>query len=127
MAHTLLGLSEPAAYGLSSEFMDKITAASAAKATVFDVFLTLCAMEQDLSRNAWRDAQQFEKDYLATLIEWGYDASDVERKVLDPELLEDVLAAHFEGHEAGFDHLGDRGAEDDSGDIADEPEAAETA
>jgi ParB family chromosome partitioning protein len=70
-------------------------APTAGKATLYDLFLTLCAIEADLSRNTWRSPWGSSQAYMAALISWGYPASDVERKVLDPETERDVIAAQL--------------------------------
>ncbi|WP_158889039.1 hypothetical protein [Amycolatopsis anabasis] len=113
LAHELLKLPEPG-YGQPSQLPDEITtasAASASKAVIYDVFLTLCAMETDLTRDAWRKPWEFEKEYMSAIIDWGYDASDVERKVLNPEREEDVVAAQLGTHESAGDIEGDGAGE----------------
>lgn len=52
LAHTLLDLPQPG-LGTISQLPDKISVAPAAKATLYDVFLTLCAMEEDLARDSF--------------------------------------------------------------------------
>ncbi len=70
-------------------------APTAGKATLYDLFLTLCAIEADLSRNTWRSPWGSAQAYMAAIISWGYPASDVERKVIDPETEQDVIAAQL--------------------------------
>lgn len=79
LARTLLGL------GSRDELRERITNASPAKATVLDVFLTLAAMEAGMDRDAWRRPNAADTDYLKAITGWGYQASDVELKVLAPE------------------------------------------
>jgi ParB family chromosome partitioning protein len=92
LAHQLLKLDQPG-YGTSSDLVERIEKATAAKATVYDVFLTLAAMEDRLQRNAWRTPTSSEALYLSTIIGWGYEASDIELKMLNPEREQDVIAA----------------------------------
>jgi ParB family chromosome partitioning protein len=92
LAHRLLKLDQPD-YGTSGELVKRIAKATPAKATVYDVFLTLAAMEDRLQRNAWRTPTGSEALYLSTIIGWGHKASDVELKVLNPEREQDVIAA----------------------------------
>lgn len=70
-------------------------APTAGKATLYDLVLTLCAIEDDLSRNTWRNPWGQGRAYMAALISWKYPASDVERKVVDPETEQDVIAAQL--------------------------------
>ncbi|MFJ7219426.1 ParB/RepB/Spo0J family partition protein [Amycolatopsis sp. NPDC098790] len=70
-------------------------APTAGKATLYDLFLTLCAIESDISRNTWRSPWGSARAYMAAIIGWGYPASDVERKVIDPETEQDVIAAQL--------------------------------
>jgi ParB family chromosome partitioning protein len=70
-------------------------APTAGKATLYDLVLTLGAIEADLSRNTWRSPWGSAKAYMAAIISWGYPASDVERKVLDPETEQNVIAAQL--------------------------------
>ncbi|WP_086678964.1 hypothetical protein, partial [Amycolatopsis pretoriensis] len=69
------------------------TASTPGKATVYDMFLTFCAMEDALSRNAWRYAQQAAQEYMTALVSAGYPASDVERLIIEPQNERDVIAA----------------------------------
>ncbi|MFJ9782545.1 hypothetical protein ACIRSS_23390 [Amycolatopsis sp. NPDC101161] len=66
---------------------------TAGKATLYDLFITLCAIEADLSRNTWRNPWGSAQAYMAAIIGWGYPASDVERKVVAPESEQEVIAA----------------------------------
>ncbi|MBE8524224.1 hypothetical protein ILP97_43255 [Amycolatopsis sp. H6(2020)] len=70
-------------------------APTAGKATLYDLVLTLCAIEDDLSRNTWRSPWGSSQAYMAAIISWGYPASDVERKVIAPETEQDVIAAQL--------------------------------
>ncbi|WP_410626240.1 hypothetical protein [Amycolatopsis sp. cmx-8-4] len=72
-------------------------APTAGKATLYDLVLTLCAIEDDISRNTWRTPWGSSQAYMAAIINWGYPASDVERKVIDPETERDVIAAQLGG------------------------------
>ncbi|GLY42995.1 hypothetical protein Amsp01_090180 [Amycolatopsis sp. NBRC 101858] len=79
-----------------ADLADKIAKApTAGKATLYDLFLTLCAIESDISRNTWRHPWGSSQAYIAAIISWGYPASDVERKVLEPETEADVIAAQL--------------------------------
>ncbi|MEV6644330.1 hypothetical protein [Amycolatopsis sp. NPDC051371] len=79
-----------------ADLTDKITTApTAGKATLYDVFLTLCAMEDALTRHAWRGAWGSPKEYMAAITSWGYPASDVELMVLNPQSEQDVVAAQL--------------------------------
>ncbi|WP_410659487.1 hypothetical protein [Amycolatopsis sp. lyj-112] len=110
LAHELLGLPQPRD-GAPSQLPDKIATASPSKATLYDVFLTLCALEQDLTRDAWRKPWGFEQQYMSAITGWGYAASDVELNVLDPEREEDVISARLDNHEP--DKTDDASAEAD--------------
>jgi ParB family chromosome partitioning protein len=78
------------------DLIDKIAKApTAGKATLYDLVLTLCAIEDDISRNTWRTPWGSSQAYMAAIISWGYPASDVERKVIDPETEQDVIAAQL--------------------------------
>jgi ParB family chromosome partitioning protein len=114
LAHRLLKLDQPD-YGTSGELVKKIGKATPAKATVYDVFLTLAAMEDRLQRNAWRTPTGSEALYMSTIIGWGHKASDVELKVLNPEREQDVIAAAF-GFSDGEETTEPGGDTDDSGD-----------
>ncbi|ONI89724.1 hypothetical protein ALI22I_14625 [Saccharothrix sp. ALI-22-I] len=70
LAHRLLNLPEPH-YGQGDELVDKIANASEAKATVYDMFLTLAAMEESLQRDSWRPMGT-DSLYMSMLIELGY-------------------------------------------------------
>ncbi|UJW32526.1 hypothetical protein L3Q67_01685 [Saccharothrix sp. AJ9571] len=136
LAHKLLKLPEPG-MGQPNQLPGRISAASAAQATLFDVFLTLCAIEDSLSRNAWRTPYGVERDYMATIIGWGYRASDVERKVINPEREQDVVAAKLGAAGAGTPDRDDTrtsdsendpdadgpGIDDDSGEVDEEDPA----
>ncbi|MFB9686138.1 hypothetical protein [Amycolatopsis plumensis] len=95
LAMKLLGLPVGATL---ADLTDKVAKApTPGKATLYDLFLTLCAIESDFSRprTPWRTPWGSAKAYMAAIIRWGYPASDVERKVLDPETERDVLAAQL--------------------------------
>ncbi|GAA3586793.1 hypothetical protein GCM10022222_84390 [Amycolatopsis ultiminotia] len=112
LARELLGL-QPG-YTHSTDLADKIAAAKPSKATVYDVFLTLCAMEQRIARNAWRNPTPEDQDYLRVLTRWGYKASDVELKVLDPEREDDVIAAALgDPAPAAQPHQAEEGSDDE--------------
>jgi ParB family chromosome partitioning protein len=112
LARDLLGM--PVG-GTLTDLSDKIsTASSAGKATLYDVFLTLCAMEADLSRNAWRGSLGSAKEYFAAITSWGYKASDVELMVLNPQREQDVVAAQL-GEIASSD------GSDSEGTLTDQP------
>ncbi|WIV52874.1 ParB/RepB/Spo0J family partition protein [Amycolatopsis nalaikhensis] len=93
LAMTLFGLPDRATL---ADLTAKIAKApTAGKATLYDLVLTLCAIEDDLSRNTWRSPWDSARAYMAAIIGWGYPASDVERKVVDPETEQDVIAAQL--------------------------------
>jgi ParB family chromosome partitioning protein len=96
---------------------------SGAKATIFDIFLTLTAYESRLRREAWRTPDSTESDYMQTVIRWGHKAHDVELKVITPEPEEDVVRTGRSGH------LGDgsapKPADDTTGDPADHEDATD--
>ncbi|WP_370964908.1 hypothetical protein [Amycolatopsis sp. cg9] len=93
LAMTLIGLPDGATLADLTEKIAK--APTAGKATLYDLFLTFCAIESDLSRNTWRHPWGSAQAYMAALISWGYPASDVEQKVLKPETEQDVIAAQL--------------------------------
>ncbi|QKV74199.1 hypothetical protein [Amycolatopsis sp. Hca4] len=93
LAMTLLYLPDGATL---ADLTSKVAKApTAGKATLYDLFLTLCAIEADLSRNSWRSPWDSAQAYMAAIIGWGYPASDVERKVIDPETEQEVIAAQL--------------------------------
>jgi ParB family chromosome partitioning protein len=92
-------------------------APTAGKATLYDLVLTLCAIEDDISRNTWRSPWGSSQAYMAALISWKYPASDVERKVLAPETEQDVIAAQLGNL--------DTAATSDGGETADGDDAGE--
>ncbi|MEA5367225.1 hypothetical protein VA596_47395 [Amycolatopsis sp., V23-08] len=91
LARQLLGL--PVGSNVNDLSEKVATAPTPAKATVYDMFLTFCAMEDALSRNAWRYAQQAAQEYMTALVGAGYPASDVERLIINPQSERDVIAA----------------------------------
>jgi ParB family transcriptional regulator, chromosome partitioning protein len=94
LAHELLGLSETwSSYG--DELQRRIADASDAKAAVYELFLVLCAMEEAFTRDSWRNPTSLDKVYMAMAIELGYPAPDVDRKVLHPDDLDDIIAAEL--------------------------------
>ncbi len=101
-----------------TDLSDKIaTAPTPAKATVYDMFLTFCAMEDALSRNAWRYALQAAQEYMTALVGAGYPASDVERLIITPQSERDVIAAAL-GETTPSDAANDTAAEQ-HGDVLD--------
>ncbi|WIX85772.1 hypothetical protein [Amycolatopsis sp. DG1A-15b] len=123
LAMTLFGLPEGATL---ADLTAKVAKApTAGKATLYDLFLTLCAIEADLSRNTWRSPWGSAQAYMAAIIGWGYPASDVERKVIDPETEQEVIAAQL--GDLATDPTSDRGAtaEGDGADGAEVPNDAE--
>ncbi|WP_410585427.1 hypothetical protein [Amycolatopsis sp. lyj-108] len=88
LANKLLKTSETGQRSLA----ERINTASTAKATRFDVFLTLCAMEEELHRDAWRTPYPENQEYLTALVGWGYEPSSIESRVLVPQRVEDVIA-----------------------------------
>jgi ParB family chromosome partitioning protein len=91
LARQLLGLPVGSTV---TDLSDKVaTASTPGKATVYDMFLTFCAMEDALSRNAWRYPQQAAQEYMTALVGAGYPASDVERLIIEPQSERDVIAA----------------------------------
>lgn len=99
LAHRLLKLPEPG-YGQVSELVDKIANASEPKATVWDMYLTLAAMEEGMHRDSWRRPMGTEARYMTMMLDLGYEPHDVERKVVTPETIEDVIAAQLPDHDA---------------------------
>ncbi|MEV6871697.1 hypothetical protein [Amycolatopsis sp. NPDC051128] len=119
LAMKLFGLPDGATLADLSAKVAK--APTAGKATLYDLFLTLCAIEADLSRNTWRTPWGSSQAYMAAIIGWGYPASDVERKVIDPETEQEVIAAQL--GELATDATSDGGttAEGDEADGAETP------
>ncbi|MBE1493199.1 ParB family chromosome partitioning protein [Amycolatopsis lexingtonensis] len=123
LARTLFGLQDGATL---ADLTDKVAKApTAGKATLYDLFLTLCAIEADLSRNTWRSPWGSAQAYMAAIISWGYPASDVERKVINPDTEQEVIAAQLGdlatdptsdgGTTAGGDEADGAGAPDGDG------------
>jgi ParB family chromosome partitioning protein len=119
LAHRLLKLPEPG-YGQTSDLITKIANATEAKATVWDMYLTLAAMEESLQRDSWRRPMGTDSAYMAILVELGYEPHDVERKVITPERIEDVIAAQLPPYANPHTHENahDDALEDVHGDIA---------
>jgi ParB family chromosome partitioning protein len=93
LAMTLFGLRDGATL---ADLTAKVAKApTPGKATLYDLVLTLCAIEADLSRNTWRSPWGSARAYMAAIVGWGYPASDVERKVIDPETEQEVIAAQL--------------------------------
>ncbi|MFC9249910.1 hypothetical protein [Amycolatopsis thailandensis] len=91
LANTLLKTGESGRRPLA----ELISTAKPAKATRYDVFLTLCAMEEDLHRHAWRTPYPENQEYMAALKGWGYEPSSIELRVLRPQRVEDVIVAQI--------------------------------
>ncbi|WP_410598040.1 ParB/RepB/Spo0J family partition protein [Amycolatopsis sp. lyj-23] len=102
-------------------------APTAGKATLYDLFLTLCAIEADLSRNTWRTPWDSAQAYMAAIIGWGYPASDVEQKVIDPESEQEVIAAQLGDLATDPPSDGGTTAEGDEADGAEVPDDADHA
>ncbi|MEW2507621.1 hypothetical protein AB0878_44895 [Amycolatopsis sp. NPDC047767] len=104
LARTLLGTDDLAGHAATL---------SGARATVFDVFLTLAAYEEHMSRTSWRTPVPIETAYMQTLASWGYKPSDVELKVITPEREDDVVSAaqpdalSSDGDDVPADSVGD--------------------
>jgi ParB family chromosome partitioning protein len=91
LARELLGMPP---HSLPADLAAKIAAApTAAKATLYDVFLTLCAIEAELSRSTWRTPWGAVQEYFAAITGWGYPAFDVELMAFNPQSEQDVIAA----------------------------------
>lgn len=88
LANTLLKTAEAGRRPLA----EQISTAKPSKATRYDVFLTLCAMEEELHRDAWRTPYPENQEYMTMLMEWGYEPSSIELRVLEPQCAEDVIA-----------------------------------
>ncbi|MFE5567031.1 hypothetical protein ACFQ68_18745 [Amycolatopsis japonica] len=108
LANTLLKTTEAGRRPLE----EQISTASAAKATRYDVFLTLCAMEEELHRDAWRTPYPENQEYLTALMEWGYEPSSIELKVLKPQRVEEVIAEKIGTAPGSEDDDGSRDGED---------------
>ncbi|WP_152611150.1 hypothetical protein [Amycolatopsis sp. MJM2582] len=87
LANTLLNTGDSGRRPLA----ELVSTAKAAKATRYDVFLTLCAMEEELHRDAWRTPYPENQEYLTALMGWGYEPSSIELRVLEPQRVEDVI------------------------------------
>ncbi len=96
-----------------------ISTAKAAKATRYDVFLTLCAMEEELHRDAWRTPYPGNQEYLTALTGWGYEPSSIELRVLKPQRVEDVIVEQI-----GPDPESEDDADSPSGEDSDAATAA---
>ena len=99
-----LGLTQPSGWtGASGEDLGqlhrRIATTADTKAAVYQLYLTLCAMEEAFDRDAWRNPTTLDKVYIAMPIELGYQAPDIDRKVLHPDNLEQIIAT-----ELGLDH-----------------------
>jgi len=77
------------------ELHRRILTASDAKAAVYELYLILCAMEEAFTRDSWRHPTSLDKVYIAMAIELGYEAPDVDRKVLHPDDLDAIIAAEL--------------------------------
>jgi ParB family chromosome partitioning protein len=102
LAHRLLGLPKPqqadndwtaeSAYE-RSELYERIDTASDAKAAVYEMFLVLCAFEQAFRTDSWRTPTEVDQLHIRMAIDLGYEAPDIDRNVLNPDNLEDIIAA----------------------------------
>jgi ParB family transcriptional regulator, chromosome partitioning protein len=117
LAHELLDLPQPSRSwsgwtGATGEDLGelhrRIATAADTKAAVYELYLTLCAMEEAFDRDAWRNPTSLDKVYIAMAIELGYEAPDVDRKVLHPDNLDQIVAT-----ELGLD-----GTDTDDADLA---------
>ncbi|MET8848602.1 hypothetical protein [Amycolatopsis sp. NPDC004625] len=125
LAIELLGMPDEA---IITDLTAKIAKASTAgKATLYDLFLTLCAIEDELSSDTWRSPWGAAQAYMAAIIGWGYPASDVERKVIDPETEQEVIAAQLGDLATGLTSDGPTTAESGEADGAEAPNAADHA
>ncbi|MFJ1767998.1 hypothetical protein ACIOD2_47315 [Amycolatopsis sp. NPDC088138] len=113
LAMTLFGLRDGATL---ADLTAKIAKApTAGKATLYDLVLTLCAIEADLSLNTWRSPWGSARAYMAAIISWGYPASNIERKVIDPETEQEVIAAQL--GDLAIDAPTDGGTTGESGEV----------
>jgi hypothetical protein len=59
-----------------------MTAASEGRAQVIALAIVLGAYEDHMSVDTWRHPSDFDRTYLRTLVEWGYQLSEIEETVL---------------------------------------------
>jgi ParB family chromosome partitioning protein len=101
LAHRLLGLTEPtpvwyivanASSDTGSEMYDRIANATEAQSAVNELYLVLCAFEAGSRRDSWRNPSASDQLYMSMAVGLGYQAPDVDLKMLDPENVDDVIA-----------------------------------
>ncbi|MBN9141450.1 MAG: ParB N-terminal domain-containing protein [Micrococcales bacterium] len=94
LAHTFLGLERT--YG-QNKLVALVTEAPTKAATV-SFTIAVAAIEDSITREAWRYPNERNKAYFATLRDWGYTLSDVENIVLGitPAKTEDTAEAEPE-------------------------------
>ena len=78
LACQLLGLESPS----HDTLFDAMTTASDGRAQVLALAIVLGAYEDHTSTETWRSPTPQDRDYLAKLVEWGYQLSDIEAGVL---------------------------------------------
>jgi ParB family chromosome partitioning protein len=117
LAHSLLGLPEPmpwyhAGTEGSGELYDRIANASDNKATIYELYLILVALEDGFRRDSWRDPTTTDKLYITMAIDLGYEAPDIDLKVLDPDNLDEIIAAQLaeDAEDAAVGSSGDAAA-----------------
>ncbi|WP_125677073.1 hypothetical protein [Amycolatopsis sp. WAC 04182] len=109
LANTLLNTGDSGRRPLA----ELISTAKAAKAARYDVFLTLCAMEEELHRDAWRTPYPENQEYLTALMGWGYEPSSIELRVLKPQQVDDVIVEQI-GPDPESEDVTDSGDGEDS-------------
>jgi len=86
----LLGVAQPVTRWLrrtqkaeGDTIIDALAKASAGRAEVIALGMALGAHEDILGVNAWRSSSKEDSLYLAKLVEWGYQPSEIEQTVID--------------------------------------------
>lgn len=81
LARTWLGLPERIGYGEHDPLVDRVAAASSARAQHLALVLMLAAIEECTGTHTWRNPSGQDRAYFAALASWGYALSEVEALV----------------------------------------------
>ncbi len=71
-------------YGATAALVSRAEAGTPKQALMLALALLVCEWESRTGRETWRRPGARDRRYLAALVEWGYQPSDVERIVLTP-------------------------------------------
>ena len=89
------------ALGEIAELLGRVEAATVRRCVLWTAVAVLAAWEEQLSVHTWRQAGEQDRRYLRQMIDWGYPASMLERRILaeDDDLADHATADHAGGSE----------------------------